>query len=132
MTGAEGRAYRREDLEAAAAAWADFADPIWRHVRELAASRGMIFPPSGTPWDEREDPKPSQRAIVYAALVDRPRATARIVAQARTWADVVRRILEDEAARRARGEKLDVRLDGGPSKAEAAAILADLATKGVH
>lgn len=132
MTGREQRAYRREDLEAAADAWADFTDPVWRHVRQLAADRGMLYPPAGTRWDEREDPKPSQRAIVYAALEDRPRATARIVARSRTWAEVVRRILADETARKARGERLEERLDGGPSKSEASAILADLFAKGVH
>lgn len=128
MTGTEGRAYRREDLEAAEAAWSDFTDPIWRHVRAIAARRGMLYPPAGTAWDQRDDPKPSQRAIVYAALVDLPRRTARIVEQSRSWREVVERILRAEAAldrlaaaAEARGEPPGIPRD--PSPERAAAIL---------
>lgn len=89
------RTYSRADLDAAQAAWSDFL-PFWDEVRSIAAERGMLYPPAGSRFDERDDPLPSQRAIVLQALLDRPDWTRAIVAASSSWAQVVARILVQE------------------------------------
>lgn len=90
------RTYSRTDVEMARAAWAEFGDE-WREPRRVAGQRGMLYPPSGTRWDSREDESPSQRAIVYAALQDRPKGTLAIIGRSRSWSQVVRAIVADES-----------------------------------
>lgn len=89
------RTYSRADLEASRAAWADFGDE-WREARRIAAGAGMLYPPSGTRWDDRDDAQPSQRAIVWAALDDRPRSTLATIARSRSWSAVVRAVMAEE------------------------------------
>lgn len=93
------RTYSREDFFAAKAEWADF-DEVWRPYRQLAAERGMLYPPSGTRWDSWEDEEPSQRAILYRAICDTPKALTRIIGASRSWSEVVRKVIADVDRRR--------------------------------
>lgn len=93
------RTYSREDFLAAKAAWADYA-PEWGPFRQLAAHRGMLYPPSGSKWDSWEDPQPSQRAIIYRSIEDTPNAVREAIAQSRSWSDVVRKLMADVDRRR--------------------------------
>jgi hypothetical protein len=74
------------------AAWSGFG-PEWSQVRKLCAERGFPFPPSGDPTDDRDDPEPSQRAIVWRSMDYRPAATIDAIRASRSWSEVVRKIL---------------------------------------
>lgn len=89
------RTYDRETYLRARAAWADYGSE-WDELRRIAWERGFPYPPSGSPFDDRDDPEPSQRAIIYRALLDRPRTTWATVARARSWNQVVSGILQTE------------------------------------
>jgi len=65
----------------------------WDRVRVLAAERGYIAPPLGGPDDDTNDSPVSQRAIIYAALEDRPAETEAIVKASTSWYDVVGAII---------------------------------------
>ncbi len=93
------RTYSRSDFEAARAAWSDF-DGTWEFHRRLAADRGMLYPPSGTRWDDIDDPKPSQRAIVYRAMTDTPLALTEAIRASSSWSQVIHRLLLDIEHRR--------------------------------
>src|SRR5690349_9977420 len=94
------RTYSRADFLAAKDAWRDFDDADWRPFRERAAERGMLYPPSGSRFDSWEDPKPSQRAILYRAIVDTPEALMDAINECRSWSEVVAKILADLYDRR--------------------------------
>lgn len=91
------RTYDRDTFVRARAAWeeGEFGS-AWSELRRLAWERGFPFPPAGTKWDDRDDPEPSQRAIIHRALVDRPRDTIATVARSRSWGQVVAGILQTE------------------------------------
>lgn len=89
------RTYDRATFEACRDAWTDFGME-WDELRRLSWDQGYPYPPSGTRWDDREDDEPSQRAIVYRSLLDRPRDTATIVGRSRSWHQVVAGILQTE------------------------------------
>lgn len=95
------RTYSREAFLEARRAWAegDFGSE-WQFYRQLAADRGFIYPPEGTKWDSCEDEEPSQRAIVYRAIADTPRALTEIIGQSHSWHDVVRKLMADVDRRR--------------------------------
>lgn len=93
------RTYRREDYLAAKHAWQDFG-PEWGQYRQLAAEQGMLYPPSGSGLDSPDDAEPSQRAIIYRALEDTPRALGQIIRASRSWSDVVRKLMADVDRRR--------------------------------
>ena len=61
----------------------------WQSIRRIAAARGFIFPPNGTVNDDRDASPPSQRAIVYRALMDNPTNLERIVQRSSSWGEVV-------------------------------------------
>ena len=93
------RTYSRADFEAAQRAWESFG-PAWHFYRQLAADRGMLYPPSGSKWDSWEDSDPSQRAIIYRAIEDTPRALVDVIKSSRSWSEVVRKLMADLDRRR--------------------------------
>jgi hypothetical protein len=93
------RTYVRADIEASRQAWADFG-PEWSEYRRIAAERGMLYPPSGSPFDSWEDPEPSQRAIIYRAIEDTPKALREIVGSSWSWSQVIRKLMTDLERRR--------------------------------
>lgn len=96
------RTYSRDTFQAAQRAWVEgrFADPRWARIRRLSAEAGFIFPPAGTAHDDRDDERPSQRAIVWAAMNDTPRELERIIRVSGSWSEVVARIIGDMEERR--------------------------------
>lgn len=95
------RTYDRSTFMAARAAWeqGDYGWQ-WQAIRRIAAERGFIYPPSGTAHDDREAEKPSQRAVVWRALQDNPGRLEAIVRRARSWNEVVERVIGLEASLR--------------------------------
>lgn len=95
------RTYSRADFLAAKEAWdKDFDYGEWGPFREAAAERGMLYPPSGRVTDSWEDPKPSQRAILYRAIVDTPDTLMDAINESRTWSEVVGKVFRDMEIRR--------------------------------
>lgn len=88
------RTYIRADLDAARLAWSDFG-PEWRELRTLMADR-TIFPPFGSPTDDRDDAEPSQRAIIFRALDFRHASTLALARRSRSWGELIARILAEE------------------------------------
>ena len=82
------RTYSRADFLRSKAEWEDFGSE-WSELRRLASERGMLFPPFGSKHDDRDAENPSQRAIIYRALVDQPTELHRIVNRSRSWGQVV-------------------------------------------
>lgn len=98
------RTYTSTTYREATALWTKFG-PEWNWLRELSWARGFPYPPSGTKHDDREAPEPSQRAVIYRALVDQPAELRRIVLSSRSWSHVVDRIFGmEERLRREAGE----------------------------
>ena len=93
------RTYSREQFLAAKAAWDDF-DREWEPYRVEAAERGMLFPPSGSKFDSWEDPKPSQRAIIYRAIADTPATLIDAIRESRSWSEVIGKVFRDMEVRR--------------------------------
>lgn len=123
------RTYDAATYRSAREAWSDFG-PEWNEVRRLSWDRGYPYPPSGTRWDDRDDPEPSQRAIVYRALIDRPKDTVAIVARSHSWSQVVSGILQTEGRIREDAALLDRESDlereERPSHREAVMSIADI------
>lgn len=96
------RTFSRADWEAASAAWHEggYDRDTWYEVRRAAADRGMLYPPQGSPHDDVDDPRPSQRAIVYRALDATPRALLAIIARSSSWTQVVDALIRDARQRR--------------------------------
>jgi len=95
------RTFSGETYRESQAAWkAGEFSKEWQPYRNLAASRGFIYPPEGSKWDSWEDEEPSQRAIVYRAMQDTPEALAKIIGQSRSWFEVVRKLMADLDRRR--------------------------------
>lgn len=65
----------------------------WERYRLIAGQRGFLRPPTGTAYDERDDPRPSQRAIIWRAIRDNPTELERIVRRSRSWSQVVDQII---------------------------------------
>lgn len=93
------RTYSRTDWLAARDAWDDFSGE-WTPYREAAAQRGMLYPPSGSRFDSWDDPKPSQRAILYRAMADTPAALMDAIHESRSWGEVVGKVMADMHDRR--------------------------------
>lgn len=93
------RTYRREDWLAAQVAWEDYGRE-WQPFRQAAGERGMLYPPTGSKFDSWEDPKPSQRAILYRAIADTPDTLLEAIHEARSWSEVVAKVLADMYDRR--------------------------------
>lgn len=95
------RTYSRRDFEAARDAWdKDFDQDDWGPFRAAAAERGMLYPPAGSKFDSWEDPKPSQRAILYRAIVDTPETLMDAINSSRSWSEVVGKVMLDLHDRR--------------------------------
>jgi hypothetical protein len=96
------RTYDRATFLAAREAWdtGDFGWQ-WQAIRRIAAERGFLYPPSGSVHDDREVESPSQRAIIWRALIDNPTRTEAIVRRSYSWSQVVDGIigLEDRLRR---------------------------------
>lgn len=126
------RTYSRADWTAANEAWSDFGWQ-WQAVRRIAAERGFIFPPSGSAHDDRDAEAPSQRAIIWRALVDNPTELAAIVGRASSWSGVIDRIIGLEARLRTDADYADKdaqwsRQDD-PTHGEAVMTLADIMSR---
>lgn len=95
------RTFSRRDFEAARDAWSwGRFGPEWEPYRRAASERGFIFPPAGSPEDDRDAEEPTQRAIVYRAIADTPRTLLAIIGRSRSWTQVVAGIVQDMDARR--------------------------------
>lgn len=91
------RTFDKETYLAAKRAWDTGGfGPQWREVRAISWEYGYPYPPSGDPYDDRDDPEPSQRAIIWRALDYRPIGTIAIVRESRSWHEVVERIIAEE------------------------------------
>lgn len=122
------RTYDRATIEAAGLAWTDGEyGRAWDRVRAIAAARGMLYPPTGTPHDDREVERPSQRAIIWRAMEDNPRSLVRILGRSSTWNDVVRGIvgLEERLRQEADERELEeaARGQAGPTREDATEAL---------
>lgn len=84
------RTFDRETYQRAEWEWftGDFGWE-WSGLRRIASEQGFIFPPVGTKHDQRDADEPSQRAIIYRALVDNPSRTEDIVRRSHSWNEVV-------------------------------------------
>lgn len=88
------KTYDRDTFVRARAAWDEGAfGPAWSELRRISWERGFPFPPAGTEWDSVEDAEPSQRAIVWHWLEDRPVETTATVARSWSWSQVVRALM---------------------------------------
>ena len=90
------RTYKADTFLKAKEEWRSFG-PEWDRIRAAAAQSFSVFPPAGTELDDRDAESPSQRAIVYRALMDRPRETEAIVRRSSSWSEVVTRIFAAES-----------------------------------
>jgi len=88
------RTFTKAELARADAAWeaGGFSDE-WAHIRRRAAAGGLIYPPAGSKWDTWDDDSPSQRAMLIRAIRDTPRLLDRCVIGARSWSQVLDRLL---------------------------------------
>jgi hypothetical protein len=102
------RTYDRTTYLQAVAAWGDgqFGSE-WADLRRLSWDRGYPYPPAGTVHDDREVENPSQRAIVYRALVDNPTELGRIVGRSKSWSQVVDQIIGLETRLREDADYVD-------------------------
>lgn len=124
------RTFSRSDWDEAQTLWLDFSDE-WKSVRHQAAMRGILFPPSGTCWDSWEDDSPSQRAILIRAIREQSRLLAECVAHARSWSEVISRLVRkrddwrEEMAHR-EAEAARVRREEQPPRREALMSIAQI------
>lgn len=88
------RTFSKADWDAAQDAWDEgrFSSE-WRDLRHVMALNGVIFPPSGTAYDSWEDDQPSQRAVLIRAIRETPELLARCTRNARSWSQVIDRLL---------------------------------------
>lgn len=123
------RTFDRDTFLRARAEWeqGNFG-PAWEPFRRLAAERGFIFPPVGTPNDDRDDENPSQRAIVWRCLEDNPAELRRIIGRSSSWSAVVNAIigLEDRLREDVRDGERDAEWEKAqqPTSREASAAIA--------
>jgi hypothetical protein len=97
------RTYSREAWLEAQDAWkaGDFSAE-WRDWRHWAATEGtIIFPPDGTKWDQWDEDSPSQRAMVIRAIRETPDMLRHALRGARSWSEVIARLLPDRDILRA-------------------------------
>lgn len=80
----------------------------WSDWRGMAGKRGILFPPDGSPEDSWSDAHPSQRAIVYRAIVETPRLLRWAIHRpgVTSWGDVIGHLL---SGRDAMGLEADIR-----------------------
>ena len=99
------RTYDPATFLAARAAWVigGYDMDLWGPFRQAAAERGFCYPPCGTVHDSRDDPEPSQRCIVFAAIRETPRALLAIIGQSGSWSQVVAQLIADPAGQRKEG-----------------------------
>jgi hypothetical protein len=95
------RTYDRKTYEAARDAWAwgRFGSE-WNELKRIAWERGFPYPPAGTEHDDPDDPEPSQRAVIWQSLDERPQLTLRIVGSSSSWSQVVARLIADRRSLR--------------------------------
>jgi len=106
----------------------------WDPFRTAAAERGFIFPPGGSPDDDPEDPHPSQRAVVYEAVSNTPRALMDAIAASRDWSEVVRLVIASRRILRRAAVSREQEPTPGISRDEAAEIVQriEAGTAGYH
>lgn len=96
------RTYSAKDWLAAEERWrAGEFDPAWEPYRKAAAEAGFIYPPSGSKWDEWDDEEPSQRALLYRAIIDTPETLMSAIRSSRSWDEALRKALDWRDIRRA-------------------------------
>lgn len=108
--------------------WATFG-PEWSTFRAAWEARGLRLPPAGEPGDDPDAEHPSQRTILWGIVDAAPEAAAQWVREApgKRAIEVVGHVIAQWHARRAAVEVLEaVRAEEGPSRAEAAAMVAEL------
>lgn len=66
---------------------------------------GLIYPPEGTEFDSWADDNPSQRAILIRAIRETPRLLDKCVIRARSWSDVIARLLKERDDWRERNDR---------------------------
>lgn len=123
------RLFSVEHWRAAKAAWRDgeFGER-WGPFRAAAAERGFIYPPEGSALDSSEDAEPSQRAIVWRSITDRPAALMAAIHGSRSWSEVIARTIGEYEAVRSDVELLEEAIAAekaamAPRRREAAAVL---------
>lgn len=88
------KTYSRADWEAALDAWSEGQfSREWREIRHVMAMQGCIFPPAGDRFDSWEDAQPSQRAVLIRAIREQPTLLRRCLFGAKTWSDVIEKLL---------------------------------------
>jgi len=109
--------YTLEQIEEAKAAWLDFSDE-WAPWRQMAANGpGIIYPPSGTKWDQWDDARPSQRALLVRAIRETPDLLRWAIRGAEpSWSSVLARLL---AGRDEMREQIEEPEPEGPTPREA-------------
>ncbi len=55
----------------------------------------MLFPPTGTRWDDWTDPMPTQFAIIARAHRDTPSTLLAVVSSSHSWSQVVAKVMQD-------------------------------------
>lgn len=127
------RTYSMEDYRKSVAAWdAGAFSAEWKDWRHWAATEGTIaFPPEGTAFDSWDDDHPSQRAILIRAIRETPERLRRSIRGARSWSEVIARLIpEIETLRADREQELEQRVYSAklvqPTREEAGVFLRDL------
>ncbi len=125
------RTFSRETFVESKAAWeAGEFSKEWEPYRAQAAERGFIYPPEGSRWDLWEDEEPSQRAIIYRAIEDTPRALTTAIGQSRSWFEVVRKLMADLERRREDADLAERELEWNsqyePTPRQSTRLLADI------
>jgi hypothetical protein len=107
------RTFSRAEWSAARDAWRDggYDADTWYRVRYAAACRGMLYPPMGGRGDGCNDPRPSQRAIVYRALDSTPALLFAVIGRSSSWSGVCRDLIRASAEARAESDAEELRED---------------------
>lgn len=99
------KTYDRDTFERAKESWRDFG-PEWNALRQIAYDRGFPVAPRGTRHDDRDAEHPTPRAIIWAALVNRPVETLGIARRSGSWGQVVDLIIGAEERHRERAAEV--------------------------
>ena len=110
--------YTQEQMSEAEAQWEDFSGE-WEPFRKRAHQSGILYPPSGTKWDQWDDDNPSQRAVLIRAIRETPQLLTWAIsgAKAPTWSAVIERLFSGRDEMRTQIPKPEPSLDPTPSQA---------------
>ena len=100
------RTFDRATFDQARGAWkAGEFGREWIPYRQAMAERGWLWPPAGTRHDDWGAEEPSQRAVIYQAIEERPKALMSAIGRSRSWSDAIAQLLADR-----RGQEETIRL----------------------